>query len=634
MRFTRSVFFFGFTKKRFYNFKRVVSDKNIGPIVKTVMTRCIHCTRCVRFADEIAGISDLGVFGRGKDSEIGTYVSKTFSSELSGNIIDLCPVGALTLKPYSFTGRVWELKSCQSIDFSDGFAVNIQLYLKNGLIIKTLPRYNPDLRMVNWISDKTRFGFDGMFSSTRAVQGYFLKSSGTIVPTSWQNLFKEVIHILYFYDHLNRHKFKYNSILLCFNSDVSIEVLNLLYILTKKYSCFQLKKTERLELDNDLETNFLTKLQNEQNLLESSNLGFLIGTNTRYEGFSLNLKLRQRFIKGNFKLISLGSIIDLTYPIAYLGFNLKLLKTIVEGNNFFCQELVDAKNPFLLYSSELLKRKDSTKFEKLLNMLNRNLNNVHPNWSNLHVLNTSLNSAGTSYLNNFDSVSEVDLKDVAGVYCINTNLSNTNIKKLIDYKLLFHIRDKKKTWPFFIEQNNRIPESTALKLKTFFNVSNYINIPNNVFFETSGTYITTQGYFKKVIKVVSSTNQSKENWQIIRKLLSYTKTINFINDSKYNNRLTFSGDNILNFQNYIGFNFYSIRNLIHLNLSYTKAPCSFSFNKSFYKTKRVKVFETKVRIWLDDFFLGGKDSYSKHSLIMIKCSKILRNNSINFKYIV
>jgi len=123
--------FFGMNKKRFYNFKRIVKNKNLGPIVKTVMTRCIHCTRCVRFAKEIAGVEELGMFGRGLSSEIGTYVTKTFQSELSGNIIDLCPVGALTSKPYPFLSRNWELKNINSIDFCDGFLTNIKVYLKN-----------------------------------------------------------------------------------------------------------------------------------------------------------------------------------------------------------------------------------------------------------------------------------------------------------------------------------------------------------------------------------------------------------------------------------------------------------------------------------------------------------------------
>ena len=132
-------FFFGIHKKRFYNFKRIVTNKNIGPIVKTVMTRCIHCTRCVRFSKEIAGVESLGIFGRGMNSEIGTYINKVFNSELSGNIIDICPVGALTSKQYPFLGRVWELKNIKSIDFSDSSLTPIQVFVKSNSVVKIVP---------------------------------------------------------------------------------------------------------------------------------------------------------------------------------------------------------------------------------------------------------------------------------------------------------------------------------------------------------------------------------------------------------------------------------------------------------------------------------------------------------------
>ena len=156
---------FGSSKKRFYNYKRSVVNKNLGPIVKTVMTRCIHCTRCVRFADEIAGVPELGMFGRGYNSEIGTYVSKVFDSELSGNIIDICPVGALTNKPYSFVDRSWELSRINSIDFTDSFGLNLSLSVKSQrTITKIQPSYNPQDLSNSWISNKTRFCFDGMFS--------------------------------------------------------------------------------------------------------------------------------------------------------------------------------------------------------------------------------------------------------------------------------------------------------------------------------------------------------------------------------------------------------------------------------------------------------------------------------------
>ena len=207
--------YFGNSKKRFYSFKRIVTDKNLGPIIKTVMTRCIHCTRCVRFSSEIAGTEDLGMFGRGLDSEIGTYVSKTFQSELSGNVIDLCPVGALTSKPYPFLSRNWELKSMETIDFSDGFGTKIQAHVKNNKIIKITPSYDSDLNTNTWISDKTRFAFDGMFSPSRSVVGSIhYKTNSIISNLSWKTLLNELVTTIYFQDHLKNHFFKKKRYLL------------------------------------------------------------------------------------------------------------------------------------------------------------------------------------------------------------------------------------------------------------------------------------------------------------------------------------------------------------------------------------------------------------------------------------
>jgi len=253
--------FFGLTKKRFYSFKRVVLNKNIGPIVKTVMTRCIHCTRCVRFAAEIAGIEDIGMFGRGLNSEIGTYVNKLFQSELSGNVIDLCPVGALTSKPYPFTHRSWELKNVTSIDFSDGFGTPTQLFIKNNHIIRILPGYDTINQKTNWISDKTRFSFDGMFSPEKIIYSFLENNNKkAFINLSWQKLFKEFFYTLYFQNHLLKHCYRPYPLIILLNANTSLEVLNLLNVLTRKYSFFKLRRIESQNSNVDLEQNYLLDL--------------------------------------------------------------------------------------------------------------------------------------------------------------------------------------------------------------------------------------------------------------------------------------------------------------------------------------------------------------------------------------
>jgi NADH dehydrogenase (ubiquinone) Fe-S protein 1 len=192
-------FVFGINKKRFYNYKRIVTDKNIGPIVKTVMTRCIHCTRCVRFSEEIAGTSHLGIYGRGVNSEIGTYINKLFNSELSGNVIDICPVGALTSKQYPFIGRIWELKNVSHVDYSDSSLSSIQVYLKSNTVVKILPGYNSDQKTNNWITDKARFSFDGMFSPEKISNLSFREEMITKILTKFGLIFLMILCIFYIF---------------------------------------------------------------------------------------------------------------------------------------------------------------------------------------------------------------------------------------------------------------------------------------------------------------------------------------------------------------------------------------------------------------------------------------------------
>lgn len=304
--------FFGLTKKRFYNFKRIVINKNIGPIVKTVMTRCIHCTRCVRFAAEIAGVDNIGMFGRGLHSEIGTYVEKIFQSELSGNVIDLCPVGALTSKPYPFVSRSWELKNVTFIDFSDGLSTPTQLFIKNNQIIKILPSYDKTSSKTNWISDKTRFSFDGMFSPERITYNFIKTNDNLIVGLPWKKLFKEIFCALYFKKHLSKHLCQPFQITICLSKNISLEVLNLLYLLSNKYSFFKLRQSESQKTMIDIEQNYLLNSNMNSSKFLSSDTCLLIGINPRYEGSQLSLTLRSRFLKGNFNIVQISPLSNIT----------------------------------------------------------------------------------------------------------------------------------------------------------------------------------------------------------------------------------------------------------------------------------------------------------------------------------
>jgi len=616
-------FFFGFSKKRFFNFKRVVTDKNIGPIVKTVMTRCIHCTRCVRFASEIAGVEDMGMFGRGVHSEIGTYVTKTFQSELSGNIIDLCPVGALTAKPYPFIGRSWELKNIKSIDFSDGFGVDLQVFLKNNKIVKILPGFSNSINSTNWISDKTRFSFDGMFSPERVLHGVINNN----FKVKWKSLIEEIIYFIYFKDHLNKHFFKVHSLVIVFGSNISLEVLTLLKLFSQKYSFIKLRLEDSNVKINDLEETFvLDQMQLESNF-ETSNVCLLIGVNTRYESPFLNLKLRKRYLKGNFKVFSLNSDLNMTFPTTNLGNNLNQLKEIVEGTHTLCQTLTVKSVPSILISSEILKRKDSFELIKLLNSFKSNINKIHNKSININILNTSLNSLGISYIDTFKKISKFDFGKSLGVYLLNVNNMSSNLKKILELKLLNYYNKEYFIPKILLKQNNGFNFD-----KRLFNSNTYVNLPNNVFFSTTSTYLNAEGILKKNIKFLSSTKQTKDDWQIIRKVFSKTNSINFLSDQLWNNKISFNCTNFFQFKSYSNLMFFANNILTKFNkLKVSKKKVLLDKK---YKTSKSKIYNTPLRLWLDDFYIGGKDLYSKHSITMINCSNTLKKTQRNFLHII
>ena len=630
--------YFGTSKKRFYNFKRIVTDKNIGPIVKTVMTRCIHCTRCVRFSAEIAGTEDIGMFGRGLDSEIGTYVTKAFQSELSGNVIDLCPVGALTQKPYPFLSRSWELKTANSIDFSDGFGLSTQVYFKNSQIVKIASGFDFGSKDNPWISDKTRFSFDGMFTPSRLLKGIVnFGSEKSIFSPTWKSLLVEIITTLYFQDHLNNHLLKKNKLTIIFSNTISLEVLNLLYLFSKKYNFIELKKFEGENINTDFENNFLmqsnTVLKTE---LIKSNLCFLIGMYSRYEGVPFNLELRKKYLKGNLKVLSLGSSKNLTFPYTNIGSNIKNLKTIVEGNNPLCQDFITLSNPIIAISSANFNRKDANGLTVILNKLKNNLSKYHKNWNNINILNTSINGSGVNYLNTFKPISENDLKNSAGLYFVNTQPNLLKLQKLTKIKLLNYLNNHSK-WPSYsVDQSFGIKNTEVVSLnKTLLNF-NTITLPNSSFFESSGTFLNTEGLLKKSIKFISTEYQTKEDWQIIRKIFSNSSKINFIskNLKKNNSILTINLNNLNNFKKFVNYVFFATKNITpnHLSISDSSIKNNIKIFSTF-KDKKIKVFSSKLKVWLNDFYIGGSDPYSRYSTTMIKCSTNLRIEKNNFSHL-
>lgn len=620
--------FFGITKKRFYNFRRVVVNKNIGPIVKTVMTRCIHCTRCVRFAAEIAGVENLGVFGRGVDSEIGTYVNKVFQSELSGNVIDICPVGALTSKPYPFIGRSWELKSLNSIDLSDGFGLDIQVFLKNNKIIKVLPGYNAQDKTNNWISDKTRFLFDGMFTPDRKIIKTITSGANNSVSLSnWEQIFKNLIYTIYFSDHLNRHFFKINPITFVFDNNVSLEVVNILQLIKKKFSFFNLRKVENSTICNDFESNLQINSTTNPETLEKADLCLLLGTNPRYEGSYLNLKLRKRLSKGNFKIFKFGTLNNLTFPVKSLGNNIKTLKSIIEGNHPICQNIKEAKNVLVILNSDIYSRTDSKTINNLIKTLASNTTLQTDIWNGFNVLNNSLNSVGINSLDKFKNFTTKDLFESNSLYFINTDLNKTKISKFVELKLLNYLTSTNvnKT---IIEQNNK---ANSIQFKSELKLYSHLYLPNNVFFETAGSYINTEGFLKQTVKIVSSKKNTKDDWQLLRKLYFLVENLTFVSNPMYNTQIQFNCNSLLNFKHATNFMYFNNLDLSKFNVYLpNKSNQSFYITTTNFNVKKTVLNYTQLKKNIDDFYTSGLDNYSKSSTTLTTCSNTLRTEKTNF----
>lgn len=447
----------------------------------------------------------------------------------------------------------------------------------------------------------------------------------------WNGFFEAITESIYFLDHLNLQKQNPLSLIVVFEN-VSLEVVNMLYLLEQSCSSIILKKAENHGINNDFESFYQIDSASNKSKLAMSSLGILLNTNTRYEGYVLNLNMRQRFLKGDFKMLSVGSLLDLTLPILNLGSNISVLKSLGEGTHLLCQDLRNSSFPLLISNTELFKRKDSKYLVKIL----KHTNIVNTVWNGLNVLNHSISSAGVSSLKFFLPISSADFVSFFGLYFINVSLESVpNIKKLIELQLLNSVFNTNDISPkFFINQNNNANNKELIKkINTHGAMSlNYFHLPNNLFLEDNETYINTQGLMKKVTKLIHFKKDSKNNWQIIRKFYANSKKLAYLNNVKDSVVLNFDCINLLNYKNYINFQFNASSSLTSLSFYLNKSnrPVIKNLNSPL-KEPKIKMFNTKLKGWLDDFFMGNnKDSFSYNSSVMSKNSAIVRINSSNF----
>lgn len=393
---------------RFLFNKRGVEDKYCGPLIKTIMTRCIHCTRCVRFSMEIAGLDCLGTLNRGGSTEIGNYISQNFNSEVSGNVIDLCPVGALTSKPYAFKARPWELRTTESIDLTDSFGSNVYINFKESEIVRVLPKVN-NLINESIISDKTRFSYDA--SKSQRLYKILIKKETKFIESNWS----------FFLDLLQKTLLT-KKVLIVINDELGVENASLLKTLSFKHN-FCLKVLNNKESFDNFNFYLNKNLNKIIDIKKESKIGLIFSTNIKIESALLNIKLRLKNINEDFSLYSQNQNYHSNVPISFINLNFKKTILFLEGKHSFLSKVfISFKNPIVCLGSGLnLRGLNNFQFKNHLKKLNTS--------SIFLDIKLACNSKGLNFLK-IDSLSKEDLIASECIFAINLD-NNEQIAKIL-----------------------------------------------------------------------------------------------------------------------------------------------------------------------------------------------------------
>ena len=492
--------FYGVDKSRFKENKRNVPEKYMGPLIKTQMTRCIHCTRCIRFATEVAGVPELGAIGRGEDMQITTYLEKSMESELSANVIDLCPVGALTSKPYVFEARPWELKKTETIDVMDAVGSNIRVDTYGWEVKRILPRINEDINE-EWISDKTRYACDGI--KNQRLDTPYIKINGKLEKTSWKDAYNNIVE--------NIKKSPPEKIAGLTGDLTNMETL---YIFKEFF-----KKTIKSKNLESRSENYYVNTNNRQNYIfnssisgiEEADLIILIGTNPRYEATILNARIRKAYLKKKLDIYSFGNLGDLTYPYKILENKTDLIKEIVENTHELSDKIKKAHKPIIIIGQSALKLKSGKYiFEEIKKFLISN-EKINSDWNSLNILSKNASTVGSYDLNILNNEER------------NKSILNEIKNNKFDIIFLFGQDnfefEKKKEFIIYIGSHGDKGAEMA-----------DVVLPGAAYTEQDGYYVNLEGKMQKAYKASYPPGDAKEDWKIINELSALLKRKNLYNN--------------------------------------------------------------------------------------------------------
>ena len=477
---------FGMDNSRFHENKRAVEDKYIGPLVKTIMNRCIHCTRCVRFTTEVAGISELGLIGRGEDAEITTYLEHAMTSELQGNVIDLCPVGALTSRPYAFQARPWELGKTESIDVMDACGSAIRVDTRGREVMRIMPRVNEAINE-EWISDKTRFVWDGL--RTQRLDRPYVKVDGRLQPASWPQAFSVIAEAV--------KKASPDKIGAIAGDMATVEEMFALKTLmaslgSENIDCRQ--DGSALDPSNG-RASYIFNPSIEG--IEEADAILIIGANPRYEASVLNARIRKRWRMGDLPIGVIGEQVDLRYPYEYLGAGPESLSAVIDGSDKFAAKLKRAKKPLIIVGQGALARGDGAAVLAQAASLATAVKAVSGEWNGFAVLHTAASGVGG-----------LDLGFVPGKGAMNAK------SMLADAEVLFLLGADE------LDFTRKAAGFTVYIGSHGDNGAHHADVilPAATYTEKAGTYVNTEGRVQVTNRAGFAPGEAREDWAILRAL--------------------------------------------------------------------------------------------------------------------
>ena len=369
---------YGSAESRYLEPKRAVENKNMGPLISTIMTRCIHCTRCVRFSTEVAGVNDMGAIGRGESMEITTYLEKALASELSGNVVDLCPVGALTNRPYAFNARSWELSHTESFDAMDAVGSAIRIDTRGNEVMRVLPRVNDDVNE-EWISDKTRHAIDGL-KRQRIDRPYLRQRNGRLAEATWEEAFKAI--------QTKIKKAKPDGIGAIMGDQCDAESMFALKSLMENLGSANIDcRQDGSVLGGQGRGGYI--FNSGFNGLEETDYVLFVGSNPRHEAAVINARLRRRWLNDGLEVARIGAPVDLTYPVKELGEDPSILMAMDGGKSPVLTKLKKAKKPMIIIGQGALNRADSSAILGAVSRIAKDTGVVTASWNGFNILHTA-----------------------------------------------------------------------------------------------------------------------------------------------------------------------------------------------------------------------------------------------------